>query len=178
MKLGYSFTQEDSDAAFKSWGCNCGPAALAFALRVTPDDVRSLIPEFDEKRYTSPRMMGTALAASGATWQRGRPVVGRPLFRLLSSGFVSLVRIQWTGPWTAEGANPKWAYRQTHWICGWVDGGARMVFDVNGGIRTLFDWEENIVPPLLEVCVPKADGGWYPTHCWPVIPAVRKAVGA
>lgn len=176
MNLGYTFTELESRAAFEAWGCNCGPAALAFALRVKPDDVRGLIPGFDAKKYTSPTMMADALAASGASWRRDRPADGKSLFGLLSAACASLVRIQWTGPWTGPDANPKWAYRQTHWICGWVDDGVRMVFDVNGGIRTLGNWEQNIVPPLLEACVPNASGGWYPTHCWPVVPAARKAV--
>jgi hypothetical protein len=142
---------------------------LAFALRVKPDDVRPLIPGFDEKRYTSPTMMAAALNASGVVWDRSR--TGKVL--RLYADRPTLVRVQWTGPWTAEGANPKWAYRQTHWICAWIDDATRMVFDVNGGIRSLESWEREVVPPLIKACVPRADGGWFPTHCWGVWPRVK-----
>lgn len=168
MKNEYSFTQAEADEAFRAWGCNCGPSALAFALRVKPDDVRCLIPDFDRKRYTSPSMMAAALNASGIGWNRAKS--GREL--TLQADRITLVRVQWTGPWTAPGANPRWAYRQTHWVCGWIDGGERMIFDVNGGIRTLCSWEREVVPPLLEACVPRADGAWFPTHCWPVLAAM------
>lgn len=169
MRLSYPFTQAEAAAASQAWGCNCGPAALAFALRVDPDVVRPLIPHFDSRRYTSPTMMAAALDASGRSWKRRpQPTMDAPWGRLVEDA-VSLVRVQWTGPWTAPGVNPRWAYRQSHWICGWLDGGVVMVFDVNGGIRTASSWRQEVVPPLLKACVPRADGGWLPTHCWQVV---------
>jgi hypothetical protein len=165
MKLGYSFSQAEADAAYNAWGSNCGPGALAFALRLKPDDVRSMIPGFDEKRYTSPVMMATALNGSGHDWtERTVSEPTRDLSSLLSESRPSLVRIQWTGPWTQPGANPKWAYRHTHWICAWLDDGRVMIFDINGGIRSQASWEAEVIPPLLQLCVPRADGGWYATH--------------
>lgn len=166
MKLGYPFSEADAEAATNEWGCNCGPAALAFALQVGLDAVRPLIPDFDAKRYTSPSMMAAALDASGRRWSRTLDNGGS--HQMFSQDYPTLVRIQWTGPWTAPGSNPRWAYRQTHWICAWADGDCSMIFDINGGIRTLQSWEVDVVPPLLASCVKRADGGWHSTHCWPV----------
>ena len=75
------------------------------------------------------------------------------------------VRVQWTGPWTAPNANPRWAYRHTHWIATYmVERQAAMLFDCNGGIRGFKSWEAEIVPLLTDY--DRADGGWYPTHVW------------
>jgi hypothetical protein len=76
----------------------------------------------------------------------------------------SLVRVQWTGPWTEPGASPKWAYRQTHWIATWRERGVPLVFDCNSGI-TGISWIDSIVPQLTKL-YPRADGEWFPTHIW------------
>jgi len=55
------FDQRDFEQANAEWGCNCGPSALAAALGITLDRAHELIPEFDDRRYTSPRMMKDAL---------------------------------------------------------------------------------------------------------------------
>lgn len=81
--------------------------------------------------------------------------------------FMGLARIQWHGPWTADGANPRWAYRHTHWIaslrfdCEW------WVFDINGGWRTLEDWKRDIVPLILQE-IPRNNGQWSVSHHWEV----------
>ncbi len=164
----YPFTQEDSKRAFDEWGANCGPNALAFALGISLDDVRGKIPQFEERHYTSPSMMDAALKALGVEVFR----VQKPHRDWMCSDAMALVRIQWTGPWTKPGANPKWAYRQTHWIATWnTDAnhpfGEPMVFDVNGGIALMQNWEQQIVPALVAM-YPRADGGWFPTHVWEV----------
>ncbi|HEY6332799.1 MAG TPA: hypothetical protein VI756_25975, partial [Blastocatellia bacterium] len=78
---------------------------------------------------------------------------------------IALIRIQWTGPWTKEGSNPRWAYTHTHWIAGWIDREfpKMRVFDVNGGIRALVWWFQQIVPILIPS---GGDGGFFPTHIW------------
>lgn len=174
MTYDYPFTAEEMQAAYDEWGCNCGPASLAFALQIGLDKVRGAIPGFEEKRYTSPTMMRAGVENLGRKFTN---LVGHPdmLKKLMFSMDVALVRIQWTGPWTKTGANPKWAYRQTHWTAcyrelrehGW-DGEMGVydkVFDINGGIRSFDSWQKEIVPTLTAL-YPRADGGWYPTHVW------------
>lgn len=176
MTYRYPFTQAEFEAASKGWGANCGPGALAFALQVGLDVVRPAIPEFDARRYTSPTMMRQALDKLGVTWTQNA-VAGRPKMpgeepEIPFGELIALVRIQWTGPWTAPGANPKWAYRQSHWIAAWRDAQGAKVFDVNGGVMTFAHWKVEIVP-LLTALYPRADGRWYPTHCWRVMNFLR-----
>jgi hypothetical protein len=156
FRPNYPFTGADVRRAAEEWGCNCGPAALAFALQVPLERVRGAIPGFESKRYTSPTMMRAALDGLGVSFT---PAPADRLSLLLVP--MSLVRVQWTGPWAKPGAPPKWAYRQTHWIAAW--GGN--VFDVNGGIGSLDWWVKEIVPAIT-AATPRADGGWFPTHVW------------
>ena len=166
--LNYPFTEEDSSKAYQEWGANCGPNALAFALQVPLENVRGLIPDFESKRYTSPSMMKAALGVVGRTFVNNPADVAN-MFRLShSETAVNLTRIQWTGPWTQPGANRKWSYRQTHWITTWGErhGPCReWVFDVNGGVLGFTTWKQAIVP-VLTAGIPRADGGWFPTHVW------------
>lgn len=162
----YTFTAEEAQAAYDEWGCNCGPAALAFALQVPLDAVRTLIPDFEQKRYTSPTMMRAALNAAGCSFDDVKPATNDAMFHEREA----LVRIQWTGPWTQPGVNPKWAYRQTHWIATVLEsieapGDLDVVFDINGGMVSFAEWESRIVPHILG-SYPRADGGWFPTHIW------------
>jgi len=168
--------------ATDEWGCNCGPSALAFAARLSLDSVRPAIPDFDARRYTSPTMMKLALAHLSLPITNVRLTDGqngRALEAVLAlfGEAIGLIRIQWTGPWTAKGMNPRWAYRQSHWIAGWNRPRGNhfeaLVFDCNGGIRTLESWEKEIVPILTEG-IPRADGGWYPTHVWRITQPSRE----
>lgn len=167
----YCFTEAEANRAFDEWGCNCGPTALAFVARVGLDVVRSAIPGFDEKRYTSPTMMKAALGGLAVGFvtigcaPRGDESPVSVLLRLLDRQ-ISLIRVQWTGPWTQPGMNPRWAYNFTHWIAGWYDGASYRVFDCNGGIRSLASWNTEIVPILTAAQNKRCDGGWYPTHVW------------
>lgn len=176
MRYNYTYTEQDFDKAYSEWGANCGPGALAFALQVGIDQVRGMIPDFEDKRFTSPTMMKKALS--------GREV---EFINLLGNGaarsevfgdLVALTRIQWTGPWTKEGSNPRWAYRYTHWIATWkladdadlagigeLKAGTDMVFDVNGGIRTFESWKVEIAT-ILSAMHARAGGGFFPTHCY------------
>lgn len=179
MSKVYPFTEEDSQAAFDEWGANCGPNALAFALRRNIRELRGVIPGFEEKRYTSPSMMKAALAKLGVPFKVCDIESQAGIPSMFGKDAVALTRIQWTGPWTAPGANPKWAYRQTHWITTWsthkelppLMGEYRQtqvglwVFDCNGGARSFRSWRDEIVP-LLTASINRADGGWHPTHIW------------
>jgi hypothetical protein len=180
--IDYPFTAAEMSAAAEEWGANCGPAALAFALQTSLARVRGHIPGFEEKRYTSPTMMAAALDSLGAEW---KPYSFPRMVAGMFAPTPSLVRVQFTGPWTAEGANPRWAYRHTHWIAAWRQAGLAvvadhdygeaclanvgrcMVFDCNGGIQTFESWKETTVP-VLTAEIPRADGGWHPTHVWRV----------
>jgi hypothetical protein len=156
--VDYPFTQEEMVRAWDEWQANCGPIALAFACRLKPDGVRHAIPDFDKKRYISPTMMRKALE------NLGRPFA--PTYSLDPFlGDVCLTRVQWTGPWTKPGANPKWAYWHTHWVATWKDNTAKLVFDINGGIMTHDRWEREIVP-LIVASIPLADGKYAWTHVW------------
>lgn len=159
--LDYPFSSADLEAAYKEWGCNCGPSALAFALQLPVDRVRGAIPEFTSKRYTSPTMMKQGLASLGAAID----VVRNPMREDMFHERPALVRIQWTGPWTAPGSNPRWGYWHTHWVATWMVGLDPKLFDCNGGIMGLTGWEAEIVP-LITGEIKRADGGWFPTHVW------------
>jgi hypothetical protein len=166
VQLTYSFTEEQAKQASDEWGANCGPNALAFVLQKTIGEVRTLIPDFERKRYTSPTMMKSALHAAGRLFTNWAPEE-QNLFHV---DFAALVRVQWTGPWTAPGMNPRWAYGYTHWIATWRNGSDHLpagdlVFDVNGGIRTFESWK-TIIVPILTGLHKRGDGGWKPTHIW------------
>lgn len=160
MTVTYPFTEQEFKDAVEAWGCNCGPSALAFACQVPLEAALHAIPQFDRKRYTSPTMMRAALDFLGVGWRKHRPET----IEAMCHERMALVRVQWTGPWTAPGSNPKWAYRHTHWIAAWSERGVQLVFDCNGGMRTLSSWMDEIVPIL--TAYPRADGAWRPTHIW------------
>lgn len=156
------FTEDDLAEANGAWGCNCGPAALAFFLQVPIESVRGAIPGFEDKAFTSPSMMQAALR------NLEQPTVSRMGGKemLFDGQQPCLVRIQWTGPWTTPGANGKWAYCYTHWICTYmVHGQAPMIYDCNGGVRGYRSWMDEIVPAITS-SIKRADGDWYPTHIW------------
>lgn len=162
--LDMPFTRSEVCDAITGWGCNCGPSALAFARGVSLDDARAAIAGFDEKRYTSPTMMKGALHALCIPFAPLEATIPEMFLRGMA-----ISRVQWTGPWTKPGSNPMWAYRQTHWVATWSRApGEWMVFDINSGIVDFDTWEVEVVPDILRECVPRADGGWCPTHVWPV----------
>ena len=168
----YTFNEADAKAAYDEWGANCGPCALAFALQTTLDAVRPAIPEFHSRLYTSPTMMDAALQNLGAQVVK----LSAPKDRGASCMFdptIALVRVQWTGPWTANGKTQKWAARQTHWIATWL-ADDHYVFDVNGGIQRFENWDREIVPAITAT-IPRADGGWWPANVWRIAELERTA---
>lgn len=170
MSPRYPFTEEESKKASIEWGANCGPNALAFALQVDLDTVRPLIPGFEEKRYTSPTMMKAGIAAARRWFTAEKAADLRDV--MFSPDALALVRIQFTGPWTKPGTNPRWAYWHTHWICTWATesvwsnlSSREMLFDVNGGVIEFCRWHREILPVLTGMDK-RSDGGWLPTHVW------------
>ena len=147
-----AFTPEDAEQARNAWGFNCGPAALAAALRMRPDEVRPHLGDFRGLMNMTEMLAAIRSAgwkATSTTW----PSWG-------------VVRVQWHGPWTAEGANPRWAYRHTHWIATSTFGGD-WVYDVNSGWVDYGQWCR-LVSPAITRSISRADGRCSFTHCWEV----------
>ena len=167
MQVTYPFSQEDSAKAYQEWGANCGPNALAFALGVSLEYVKPYFVDlgFLEKKYTNPSMMKEVLKALRVT------VISQLLDHvalMFDDDLMTLVRVQWHGPWMDEGVNPRWRYRQTHWICTFKDDFQRQfVFDCNGGIMPFERWNNEVVPALTKE-IPRANGVWSPTHIWKI----------
>jgi hypothetical protein len=125
-----------------------------------------------KKGYTSPAMMEVGLQFFGRKILKVRRHLAglsasQPSIEGMFAGPMTLVRIQWTGPW-CRGGNWKWAARQTHWIATWAERGVWLLFDCNGGIRGLSSWEQEIAPKLIAMH-PRADGGWYPANIWRLV---------
>ena len=167
--LELQFSSEDMTLAFEEWSCNCGPAALAAVLKITLEEARDLIPEFVARRYTSPTMMGRAIDSAGLLFQElGKSRKVEPWMCPEVFPERGLVRVQWTGPWTAPDANPKWAYRKTHWFSVFSKVTDHVVvFDVNCGPVPWSQWVTTI-PKLITDEIERSDGGWYLTHLWEV----------
>lgn len=150
---------DEADKAYEAWGCNCGPGAIAAITNMRLDDLRPLLGDFEAKRYTNPTLMWEILDRTGKKWRK----IGKawPTF--------GLARIQWDGPWTEPGVNPKAAYRQTHWVASWQhqDRG-HGIFDINmtgngTGWAAFADWEREIIPAIVQ-SIPRANGKWFVTH--------------
>lgn len=158
----FPFDEDESRSAYEQWGANCGPNALAFATCRKLSDVRRHMKDFDKKRYTNPCMMKEALnsmrvavlSTRQCAFPGGLPDQG-----------ICLVRIQFLGPWMKPEVNPKWRYRQTHWIAAWKVGASICVFDVNCGIIRYDQWETGVLPVLVEA-IPRATLGYETTHVW------------
>lgn len=164
-----TITEPDWLQAEREYGaCNCGLTALAIMLGLPVMAVMPHIPQYKERHYTSPTMMKVALASLGVALKDRFPkrtTTARDSHAMATYG---LVRIQWEGPWTAPGANPRWAYRQTHWVGsaqfsgpGPCRGMQSWVFDVNAGWQLFDKWESETVPSIIRECVPRATGGWF-----------------
>lgn len=165
------FTVDDAQAAYDEWRFNCGPGALCAMLDLTPSELRPHCTEFEKKGYSSPKIMYSMLRSLRVEWETVFYSPRDPQKEIVWPRR-GLVRVQWGGPWTKPGVPMKARYRQTHWI-GCISEGRPIkqpyIFDINtvsvGGWVTLSEWDRRVVPWLLEECVPRADGEWWPTHC-------------
>ncbi|WP_422928633.1 hypothetical protein [Singulisphaera sp. PoT] len=156
------FSEADIDAANRSWGCNCGPAALSACVGFTLDEVRPHLGDFERRGYMNAAMMQAAVGHAGFCIKPARPGWAWPEH--------GLARIQFGGPWTQPGANPKWASVHTHWVASkrpsaGIEGA--WVYDVNGGWITFEDWVNDLLP-LLGKSDKRADGTWSLTHIWEI----------
>jgi len=164
--LPLRFTEADSERAHAEWGANCGPHAIAVVCGLTLDELRPHMGDFEAKHYTNPSLLWAVLKRLGArhralplTW----PNTGTP--RWPEWG---LARIQWEGPWTEPGVPVAAAYRHTHWVAVAIRDGNVGINDVNcmnngTGWVAVADWVQTVVPHLTET-IPRATGGWHPTH--------------
>jgi len=165
-----AFDHDDAARAAESWNCSCGPAALAAAIGADLDTVRGLVGEdFPTKGYMSPTMMRVAIERAG--WRiESDDRVHHGTWRTFPTG--ALVRIQWEGPWTAPGSNPRWAYGATHWISTLLHEGYVWIFDINQGWAPAWYWQEKTLP-MIVANVRRATGGWYATHSWLIAKEAR-----
>lgn len=168
--LPIKFTEGDAETAYKEWGCNCGPTAIAAICGLTLEGVRPHLGDFPKKHYTNPTLMWRILDSIGVRWKKFCSPQRWPSY--------GLSRVQWEGPWTAPGVPPMAAYWHTHWVgvksrlCTpsshrLSPTNAVFIFDINamnyGGWVSLSDWSSIIVPHILKL-YPKASGGYHLTH--------------
>lgn len=165
------FSIDEAEAAFAEWRFNCGPAALAAVLGLTPAELRPHLLDFERKGYTNPTLMAAVLQNLRVPFRRiyECPVAPRSEQPAVLPTF-GLVRVQWAGPWTASGVPMAARYRHTHWVGTRGVAASREAFDVNamcvGGWIPWGEWAHHLVPWLLRETEPKASGEWWPTHCW------------
>lgn len=168
------FDVEEAQMAATAWDFNCGPGALCALLGLKPEAIRPHLLDFEKKGYTNPKLMKDILNGMGVEWSEVFKYDGA---RAELSGDVvyptrGLVRVQWGGPWTAPGRPVRARYRHTHWVAVRQGERVREVFDINAtceGWISWLEWSLQLVPWLLKVCEPRADGTWWPTHCWEVV---------
>ena len=163
------FSLDDANKAGETWRFNCGPGALCAVLNLTPDELRPMMGDFEQKGYTNPTLMLDVLKRAGVQYRQTYRSDEPKGFPMLKHG---LVRVQWGGPWTKPGVPFAARYRQTHWVAMRED--SREVFDINamctGGWLPFREWHDQLVPWLCKECVPKWDGNWWPTHALEVTP--------
>lgn len=146
------FTEEDSSRANELWGANCGPHALAAALGLTLGEAREVLPTFEDKGYTNPTMMLTALVLARAKFTVAKNLRSAELCDGLN-------RIQWEGRWTKPGVPPRVAYGYTHWV-------AR---SAGGVFCTCMPWrvwtpEDTWRQMIADMCRTEGFDGWHVTH--------------
>lgn len=173
MRPPIRFTGDDTQAAWEAWRFNCGPGALCAITGLTPAELRPHMGDFEAKGYTNPTLMASILKGLGIPFERIFEATGAPRKPWCDGNLpeFGLMRVQWGGPWTRPGVPMAARYRHTHWVA--VDREhPTQVFDVNaahfGGWLSWAEWSTQLVPWLIKECAPKADGEWWPTHCWQV----------
>lgn len=166
--MGYPavrFGRSEWLAAYRSWGMNCGPGALAGVLGLLPDQAHALLPHFARKGFTTEWMMEEALRTARIPW---RPDPGIwPAY--------GLARVLWRGPWWDD---PKPFAREyhSHWVgVRGRNGSPDEIFDINaieqGGWIPFAEWRDNLVPWLLGWDEPEATGGFEVSDAYALDPA-------
>lgn len=166
----YPYSQEESQAAHEAWGANCGPGALATMVGLKLDDVRSHIPQFEQRGYTNPSMMQAALRSLGVKYHEVDDTLAREAGSVLDPGYkliwpkYGLMRIQWEGRWMNPGVPIAARYRHTHWV-GIIATDQPNIFDCNFGWGDYIRWVREVVGPITSQ-IKGANGKFHPTHCW------------
>ncbi len=157
-------SEADVEAAYELWRATCGPAALAAALGRPLADMRLAFEAARYTGFTTPTIMRDALDFLGVRFRK------LPSMRGAIRSLPGLAHIQFTGPWTAEGASARWAYKYTHWVAV-APGG--LVFDINepGRWIEVDDWKTRIAPDLASG-YQRADGG-HRLNCYLEVDEVR-----
>ena len=160
------FTLFDAENA-SDWRFNCGPAAVCAVTNMSPDDVRPKLLDFESKGYTNPTLMWGILHGLYVRWVNLRPVF-QSMWTVNLNDAIGLMRVQWGGPWCAEGRPPAARYRHTHWVAWWKFGSEVFIFDINamcvGGWLSFGEWHKQLAPWIIRECVPKGDGTFWPSH--------------
>ncbi len=150
------FGAEDQQRAYDLYGSNCGPGAIAGICGTTPEHVVGMLGEkFQKIRGTTEIMLRATLDQLGVRWEdvpAGWPDYG-------------IARVQWGGPWLYSD-DPFEKLRHSHWIGVATRGLPNvMIFDINaigvGGWISLAEWDDLVIPWLLEACEPEATGEWW-----------------
>lgn len=152
------------DQAYREWGCNCGPTAIAAATGRSLSEVRQAVPPSGTPRFKG--YMGVPDVQAALRWLDVRVVRtwSKPPNSLLLADLTAgpaIFMIQLGGPWMRD---PRAAAKHRHLIAfkyGWIGPrlGPRWVGDVNTrDVWSLLDaWLAN-VPALLR---PKGgDDSW------------------
>jgi hypothetical protein len=141
-------------------------------------DLRPHLGDFELKRYTNPTLMWEILRNLGVHWKMTTGGAGGETWP--SWG---LARIQWEGPWTAEGVPMAARYRKTHWVgCNGLHRTNIGIWDINclnngSGWVSLKDWDAITAPAIMRN-YPQANGAWHITHSVEIEQAVaRDAIG-
>jgi hypothetical protein len=158
-----AFSAEDSVRAYREWGFNCGPAALAAVTGKTPEEVRPHLGWFERCGYLSSVPMRHAIKAMGFmyywTFIDEKPGV------FPKHG---LMLVQFGGPWLQEpGKYTKWASKYTHWVAAKRFHGDDWIFDINGAWMPRSEWERDVIPRLVEA-TNRCDGTWHPRYRWEI----------
>jgi hypothetical protein len=165
------FTGRDIEASYRAWKCTCGPVALAVVFDLTLDEVRPLVGA-DYRGWMNPTQMEQAILRAGGQFsERDRSRLYRPTgpnqYGCPIMALHGITRIQFAGPWTAPMADPREAYRFTHWVASVpVGDGYSMACDNNYGFMNLGEFFRNMKE--LSSQVPRGSGEWWPTHVYEI----------
>lgn len=109
------FTPGDSERANREWKASCGPHSLAAMWGMSLEQVRPFIKNF--KGWMNPTMIKEALLrmeVSGAIPSDSYRQKWKLQTQTLCHG---INRVQFEGAWTEPGADPREAYKHTHYVC-------------------------------------------------------------
>jgi hypothetical protein len=151
------FSRRESDAAYKSWGANCGPHTVAAFCDLSLHEVRQYFEPF--RGTTNPTLMKKVLRTLGLEFTFSKDLRTKQVKDGISY-------VQFEGPWLKPGALAVARYRYTHWIAvrnGWV-------FDTLLDSATWLKKEEWL--PSFDATVEKDYVGW---HIWQHYTAAQRS---